>query len=147
MGHGAKKRRRVPKVFPTSKHVIFLFEYYSNKKMTCLLIEKTFRRCVFFFVPCPTSVLLLTCVFQGLRDEASVRSPQDRRVLVALERYMTHIENGTLIHGPLLGWATVMGDALVMFRSDANAVQYLMPRRTGVPFQEYPWTQHGALQY
>ena len=86
-------------------------------------------------------VLLFTCIFQGLRNESAVRSPHDRRVLVALERYMA------LIHGPLLGWATVMGDTLAMFRSDANSMQYLMPRRNGVPFMEYPWTQHGTRQY
>ena len=103
------------------------------------------KMCLFL---CPMShVLLFACIFQGLRDESTVRSPPDRRVLVALERYMAHIESGILIHGPLLGWATVMGDALVMFRSDAGETQYLMPRRTGVAFPEYPWTQHGTRQY
>ena len=80
---------------------------------------------------------------QALRDSSTVRSPHDRRVLVALERYCTLIKGGVLVHGPLLGWATVMGDQLTPFRSDATSPSYLMPRRVGTSFQEYPWTQHG----
>ena len=61
---------------------------------------------------------------------------------------MAKIEEGTLIHGPLLGWAMVMGDDMVNFSTknpDGSAgVPYKMPMRRGTPFQEYPWQTHGA---
>ena len=73
-----------------------------------------------------------------------VAAEPDWRVLVALERYMGHLESGTLVHGPLLGWATVMGDRLATFRSEADGPEYLMPLRLWVAFTEYPWNQHGT---
>ena len=90
-------------------------------------------------------VLFFTCLFQALHNESAVYS--GRRVLIALERYMAHIENGILIHGPLLGWVTIMGGELAMFCSDTRLPHYLMPRRIGVSAREYPWSQHGARQY
>ena len=65
-------------------------------------------------------------------------------MLVAFERYMGHLESGTLVHGPLLGWARVMGDELTKFRFEADAMEYLMPLRLGVAFKDYPWNQHGT---
>ena len=103
------------------------------------------KMCLFL---CPMShVLLFTCIFQALRNGSFAGSLQDQRAPIALERYMAHIESGILIHGPLLGWATVMGDDLRPFQSDGSSMQYLMPRRTGCAFTEYPWMQHGARQY
>ena len=87
------------------------------------------------------SHLLCTSIIQA--TSSTVLPDLDRRVLVALGLYMQHVENGLLIHGPLLGWATVMGDSLVKFRSEATGPAYFMPQRLGVPFKEYPWTQHG----
>ena len=75
-----------------------------------------------------------------------VAAAPDWRVLVALERYMGHLQRGILVHGPLLGWATVMGDSLVPYRNDVTSPRYLMPLRTGVAFQDYPWGQHGRRQ-
>ena len=61
---------------------------------------------------------------------------------------MAKIEEGTLIHGPLLGWAVVVGDSLMNFTTanadGSPAYSYKMPIRPGTPFQEYPWRTHGA---
>jgi len=66
--------------------------------------------------------------------------------MIVLHRYMGHITTGTLVHGPLIGWAYIMGDEMTPFdgvATDGTKMSYLMPRRTGLLFQEYPWSEHG----
>ena len=77
-------------------------------KQEMMSMLKDFQKMCIFLRPMP-HVLLFTCIFQALRNESFAGSLQDRRAPIALERYMAHIESGILIHGPLLGWATIMG--------------------------------------
>ena len=93
-------------------------------------------------LPCPISHS--KALRKQLASSSSAEGYIDRRVQVALERYMGHLERGTLVHGPLLGWATVMGDALAPFRNKPDGEEYLMPRRLGVQVLHYPWNQHAA---
>ena len=58
----------------------------------------------------------------------------------ALKAFCRAVEAGHLVHGPLLAWAKWSGDDLQDIK-DNNEV-YLMPVRHGVPFTQYPWTQH-----
>ena len=97
-------------------------------------------------VPCPIShsTALRNRSASSASTSVVVAAEPDWRVLVAFERYMGHLESGTLVHGPLLGWARVMGDELTKFRFEAGATEYLMPLRLGVAFKDYPWNQHGT---
>ena len=81
-------------------------------------------------------------VVRGTKTDGDV--PVDTLVLRALHSYMEKIVTGRLVHGPLLAWAIVMGDRLQDFRSGSNQPCYLMPKRDGVHFRDYPWADHGT---
>ncbi|CAE7851255.1 unnamed protein product, partial [Symbiodinium sp. KB8] len=53
---------------------------------------------------------------------------------------------GILLHGPLLGWAKMMGDQIFVHSQQVgtrdDTIQYLMPRRVGLEFGLYPWHAH-----
>lgn len=53
---------------------------------------------------------------------------------------------GILIHGPLLGWAKVVGDSIFCYEQTVpnrqETISYLMPRRHGLEFGLYPWHAH-----
>ena len=67
-------------------------------------------------------------------------------MLQAVEKYLSLVGDGILVHGPLLGWAKMMGDELYEFeqKGGVETLKYTMPRRHGVTFENYPWNQHAG---
>ena len=80
------------------------------------------------------------------RTQSTVQG--DRQVLIALQQYMLKIEDGILVHGPLLAWAQVMGDDVKPFSTTSASGErgpvYMMPFRKGLSFGDYPWATHGT---
>ncbi|CAJ1363955.1 unnamed protein product, partial [Effrenium voratum] len=72
----------------------------------------------------------------------------DRRLLlIGLLRFFQLAAKGILIHGPLLGWAKVVGDSIFCYEQTVpnrqETISYLMPRRRhGLEFGLYPWHAH-----
>ena len=65
-------------------------------------------------------------------------------MLQAVEKYLSLVGDGILVHGPLLGWAKMMGDEFYEFeqKGAVQTLKYTMPRRHGVTFENYPWNDH-----
>ena len=51
-----------------------------------------------------------------------------------------------MVHGPLLGWAKMMGDNIVRYKQPgvhgSEPIAYMMPSKPGVEFLLYPWHTH-----
>ena len=68
-------------------------------------------------------------------------------MLQAVEKYMSLVEDGVLVHGPLLGWAKMKGDELFEFEQPGELVR---PSSTpcrgshGLTFENYPWIEHAG---
>ncbi|CAJ1406487.1 unnamed protein product [Effrenium voratum] len=78
---------------------------------------------------------------------APCRQAVDRRLLlIGLLRFFQLAAKGILIHGPLLGWAKVVGDSIFCYEQTVpnrqETISYLMPRRHGLEFGLYPWHAH-----